>query len=97
MLLPPQNTSAKREWGYATADYFTPDYDLGMPEGNATPTANTDLVNLVRLCHSKRIRLSPTFVMAFSHDPYARISYNAFHIDPAAEKDSPDGRQRCTR
>ena len=53
-LLPPADSFVEREWGYATSNYFAPDYDLGFPEGHASPTPNTDLVALVNACHAAR-------------------------------------------
>src|SRR5262245_63138327 len=43
-LLPPADSFVDREWGYATSNYFAPDFDLGFPDGNSSPTANGDLV-----------------------------------------------------
>ena len=43
-LLPIADSFVEREWGYATSNYFAPDYDLGFPKGNASPTASGDLV-----------------------------------------------------
>src|SRR5258706_6650033 len=37
-LLPLADSFVNREWGYATSNYFAPDYDLGLPEGNSSPT-----------------------------------------------------------
>jgi pullulanase len=42
-LLPPADSFVNREWGYATSNYFAPDFDLGFPDGHASPTSNTDL------------------------------------------------------
>ena len=44
-LLPVADSFVEREWGYATSNYLAPDYDLGFPVGNASPTSNTDLVD----------------------------------------------------
>jgi len=92
-LLPPADTKARREWGYATAHYFASDYDLGFPQGNQSPTATSDLVKLVQLCHSNGVRFFVDIVMAFGHDPYARIAFDAFHMKPSREKDNPDSYQ----
>jgi pullulanase len=47
---------SKRVWGYDTAHFLAPDYELGFPEGNASPTANEDLIALVEACHAHGIR-----------------------------------------
>jgi pullulanase len=64
-LLPLADSFVNREWGYATSNYFAPDHDLGFPRGNSSPTANTDLVRLVQLCHQHGIRFIIDVVMAF--------------------------------
>jgi pullulanase len=80
-LLPPADSFVKREWGYATSNYFAPDYDLGFPEGNASPTSNTDLIHLVALCHDHRIRFFVDVVMAFStRGSVENTNYPDFHI-----------------
>ena len=66
-LLPIADSFVEREWGYATSNYFAPDYDLGFPEGHASPTASGDLVNLVTACHEHGIRFFIDVVMAFAH------------------------------
>ncbi len=92
-LLPPADTRARREWGYATAHYFAPDYDLGFPSGNQSPTATSDLTALVSTCHAMGIRFFTDVVLAFGHDPYVQISYPDFHIQPGDEQDNPDSYQ----
>jgi pullulanase len=91
-LLPPADSFFKREWGYDTAHYLAPDYDLGYPEGNLSPTANRDLAALVSACHRKGIRVFIDAVMAFAHEePYSRIDAPDFCIDdPAGHQDDPD-------
>jgi len=32
-LLPPSDSFFKRTWGYDTANFFAPDFDLGKPDG----------------------------------------------------------------
>jgi 1,4-alpha-glucan branching enzyme len=56
-LLPPTDSFFKREWGYDTAHFLAPDYELGFPEGNASPTANIDLIALVKAYHEQGIRV----------------------------------------
>ena len=46
-LLPPADSRFNREWGYGTSHYLAPDYELGFPEGNLSPTPNRDLAPLV--------------------------------------------------
>lgn len=93
-LLPPADSFFKREWGYGTAHFFAPDYDLGYPEGNASPTANTDLVAFVEACHQKGIRVFADMVLAFGHeDAWEQIDFADFHInDPKDHPDDPDAK-----
>lgn len=93
-LLPPADSFVNREWGYATSNYHAPDFDLGLPEGNTSPTANTDLVALVALCHARGIRFFADVVMAFgTHAPLENVNFPDFHIDPGAHPDDPDANQ----
>jgi pullulanase len=91
-LLPPADSFFKREWGYGTAHYLAPDYELGYPSGNLSPTPNRDLATLVRSCHGQGIRLIADMVMAFGHEePYNHIDAPDFCIDnPENAKDDPD-------
>src|SRR5262249_32513231 len=91
-LLPPADSFFKREWGYDTGHYLAPDYELGYPEGNLSPTANRDLPALVSACHRKGIRVFIDAVMAFAkEEPYNRIDAPDFCIDdPASHQDDPD-------
>ena len=81
-LLPPADTYTDRSfWGYATSNYFAPDFDLGQPIGQATSTATTDFLNLIRGCHLHGIRFIYDAVMAFSHcDAYRMADFLPFHI-----------------
>ncbi len=67
-LLPLADSFFKREWGYDTSHYLSPDYDLGYPEGNLSPTPNQDLARLVGACHRKGIRFFVDTVMAFAKE-----------------------------
>ncbi len=91
-LLPIADSFVDREWGYATSNYFAPDFDLGLPEGNTSPTANTDLASLVAACHAQGIRFIVDTVMAFgTHATMENINFSEFHIDPAsAGTNDPD-------
>ena len=88
-LLPPADTRYNREWGYGTSHYLAPDYELGYPDGNLSPTANRDLATLVGSLHAKNIRFFVDVVMAFAQaEPYDHIDAGDFHIDNP--KDTPD-------
>lgn len=91
-LLPPADSFFKREWGYDTAHFLAPDYELGFPEGNASPTANQDLTALVQACHRHGIRFFIDVVMAFSREEaYQHIDRPGFYIDdPKHHPDDPD-------
>ena len=86
-LLPAADAKPMGEWGYATAHYFAPDFDLG--------TASS-LVKLVEKIHSQNIRLFLDVVMAFGHDPYIHIASKQFHLDPRDEPTNPDSYQSHT-
>lgn len=83
-LLPAADAKPKGEWGYATAHYFSPDYDLGT---------SSELAKLVENIHTKNIRFFTDVVMAFGHDPYVYIAFDQFHISPPDEKTNPDSWQ----
>ena len=89
-LLPPADSFADRKsWGYATSNYFAPDYDLGCAEPGR-PTAVADLLALVRSCHAHGIRFFYDAVMAFSNrDPYRLASYLDYHVHFTNLKDGP--------
>jgi len=91
-LLPPADSFFKREWGYDTSHYLSPDCDLGYPEGNLSPTANQDLARLVDACHRKGIRFLIDAVMAFAkEEPYNHIDAPDFCMDdPRADPNDPD-------
>lgn len=80
-LLPVADSFVDREWGYATSNYFAPDYDLGFPKGHLSPTANADLAELVRLCHQQGLRFFIDVVMAFAtRYGYENINFHDFHV-----------------
>ena len=90
-LLPPADTFVDRSsWGYATSNYFAPDFDLGRPLDPAAPpavndatasSAVSDLLALVRSCHQHGIRFFYDAVMAFAnHDPYRIADFLDFHV-----------------
>ncbi|KAJ5033399.1 uncharacterized protein L3040_008516 [Drepanopeziza brunnea f. sp. 'multigermtubi'] len=88
-LLPAADASPTGQWGYATANYFATDFDLGT---------SSMLVSLVEEIHSQKIRLFTDVVMAFGHDPYIYIAFDQFHIDPrsTAESSNPERWQSHT-
>lgn len=93
-LLPLADSFVNREWGYATSNYFAADFDLGFPDGNSSPTAGTDLVQLVKLCHGRGMRFIIDVVMAFgTRGPMENINFPDFHINAAAEPDDIDANQ----
>jgi pullulanase len=90
-LLPPADSFVSREWGYATSNYFAPDFDLGFPEGHSSPTSNTDLANLVALCHDLGIRFFVDVVMAFStRGSVENTNYPDFHIFATTDPNHQD-------
>lgn len=93
-LLPPADSFFKREWGYDTAHYLAPDFDLGFPDDFSWPTANHDLSALVDACHANGVRFFVDAVMAFArHEPCQSIAFDDFYIaDPNATPDDPDAR-----
>lgn len=99
-LLPPADTYFDRKsWGYATSNYFAPDFDLGRPlnaaSGGDASTAVGDFLNLVRSCHTHGIRFFYDAVMAFGrNEPYRAVNFFDYHVqwgsgDP--EQGSRDG------
>ena len=93
-LLPPADSFFKREWGYDTAHFLAPDYELGFPDGNASPTANKALTDLVQACHRHGIRFFIDVVMAFAREEaYQHIDRPGFYIDdPGHHQDDPDAK-----
>ncbi|MDP9984843.1 1,4-alpha-glucan branching enzyme [Pseudarthrobacter oxydans] len=93
-LLPPADSFVEREWGYATSNYFAPDFHLGFPSANTSPTPNIDLANLVNQCHEHGIRFFADVVMAFgTRAALENVNFHEFHIDPNAEPGDPDVQQ----
>ncbi|MBD1837065.1 alpha amylase [Coleofasciculus sp. FACHB-64] len=80
-LLPPSDSDQTDNWGYGTANYFAADYDLGRPDSQEAPTASTDLINLIKVCHQHGVRFFVDAVMAFSYNnPYRNVNYVEFYI-----------------
>jgi pullulanase len=91
-LLPAQDSFFKRAWGYDTAHFLAPDFELGFPDGNSWPTANLDLAKLVESAHQNGIRFFIDVVMAFARqEAYQAIDFDDFYIeDPFRHQDDPD-------
>jgi pullulanase len=90
-LLPIADSFVEREWGYATSNYFAPDFDLGFPIGNASPTSSLDLVALVNACHALGVRFFIDVVMAFgTRAAMENVNFDEFHIDPGRSPDDPE-------
>jgi 1,4-alpha-glucan branching enzyme len=80
-LLPPADSDDNLYWGYGTANYFAADFDLGRPDSQSAPTASTDLINLIKVCHQKGLRFFYDAVMAFSrHNPYRHVNFLDFYV-----------------
>lgn len=93
-LLPVADSFVEREWGYATSNYFAPDFDLGFPSGNSSPTSNTDLIELITACHARGIRFIIDVVMAFgTRAALENVNFPDFHIDPQLTPHDPDNQQ----
>jgi pullulanase len=92
-LLPVADSKDRREWGYSTAHYFAPDYDLGDSKGYPSPQPSVDLTILINRCHDMGIRFFSDIVMAFGYDPYIYIAYSQFHLRPKDEPNNPDSYQ----
>lgn len=82
-LLPAADARPIGEWGYATANYYATDFDLG---------SSSELVKLVEKIHDQNTRFFTDVVMAFGYEPYVFIDFRQFHLDPNApeEQASPD-------
>jgi pullulanase len=83
-LCPVADAKPTDEWGYATAHYFAPDYDLG---------SSSELAALIETLHGQGIRFIADTVMAFGHDPYGYADFSAFHLRPSLETSNPDAYQ----
>lgn len=80
-LLPPADSDDNLDWGYGTANFFAADFYLGKPDGQAAPTASSDLVALIRACHLHGMRFVCDMVTGFARDnPYRDANYLDFFI-----------------
>ena len=85
---PHDDTKSRQEWGYGTAHYMAPDYQLGY--SNCQSTSVEDLSILVQTCHSLGVRFFTDVVMAFGSDPYVHIAFDQFHLIPSEEMNNDD-------
>jgi pullulanase len=94
-LLPPADSYLdRRSWGYATTNYFAPDFDLGRPLTASASTAVQDLLTLIRTCHARGIRFFYDAVMAFARqDPTRFTNFLDFHVQWDAHDPEQDGRE----
>ena len=91
-VLPPADSFFKRTWGYDTAHFLAPDWELGFPDGQAASTSNADLAALVQSCHRHGIRFFIDVVMAFGrNEAYQWIDFDNFYIaEPVKRPADPD-------
>ena len=91
-LLPPADSFFKRAWGYDTAHFLSPDWEMGLPDDQSASTANRDLADLVQSCHQHGIRFFVDVVMAFArNEAYQWIDFDSFSIaDPGVDPSDPD-------
>jgi pullulanase len=91
-LLPPADSFFKRAWGYDTAHFLAPDWELGFPENQISSTSNADLAALVESCHRHGIRFFIDVVMAFArNEAYKWIDFDDFYIpEPFRHPADPD-------
>jgi pullulanase len=91
-LLPPADSFFKRAWGYDTAHFHAPDWELGFPDDQSASTSNADLAALVQSCHQHNIRFFIDVVMAFArNESYQWIDFDDFYIaNPSANLADPD-------
>lgn len=84
-LNPPADSWVDRQWGYATSNYFSADWDLGRPFGNTWSTATTDLTRLIRGCHAHSIRFIVDMAMGFSNRcPLQNLNFSEFLVRETA-------------
>ncbi|HTQ54943.1 MAG TPA: hypothetical protein VMI94_10810 [Bryobacteraceae bacterium] len=85
-LLPAADSFFKRTWGYDTAHYLAPDWELGFPDGQAAPTSNADLAAVVESCHQHGIRFFIDVVMAFARNEANQwIDFDDFCLEDASQ------------
>jgi pullulanase len=91
-LLPPADSFFKRTWGYDTAHFLSPDWELGFPDGQISSTSNSDMATVVESCHRHGIRFLIDVVMAFGrNEAYQWIEFDNFYItDISKHADDPD-------
>jgi pullulanase len=92
-LLPPADSFTNRTWGYATSNYFAPDFDLGFPVGASGPAALADFTALIQALHRKSIRFFYDAVMAFSTQGSVQlVNYPDFFVQSGTGDPEEDAR-----
>jgi len=93
-LLPPADSSYNRQWDYGTTNYSAPDFEFGLPRTYSFPAPNRDLVTLVRILHTKKMRIFVDTVMGFTKDnPYlATAPDDFFLLNPGDHQNDPDAK-----
>ena len=91
-LLRAADSFFKRTWGYDTAHYRAPDWELGFPDGQAASTSNADLAAVVESCHRHGIRFFIDVVMAFAKNEANQwLDFDHFCLlDAHQAPDDPD-------
>lgn len=92
-LLPPADSFIDREWGYATSNYFAPDFNLGYPKYYSYPEPLFALGKLIKTCHKKGIRFFSDMVTGFANQcPMRNINYLDFFIHEGTGDPEETGR-----
>lgn len=91
-LLPAADSFFRRSWGYDTAHYLAPDWELGFPDGQVASTSNSDLAAVVESCHRHGIRFFIDVVMAFAKNEANQwIDFDDFYLlDAHQTPNDPD-------
>lgn len=90
-LLPPADSEDTWEWGYGSSNPFAADGDLGRVRDGESPTASTDLANLIQTCHQQGLRFFLDLAIAYARaNPYRNINF----LDYFVHWDSGDPEQR---
>jgi pullulanase len=91
-LLPPADSFFKRAWGYDTAHFLSPDWELGFPDGQISSTSTAALARLVESLHQHGVRFFIDAVMAFGRNEADQwADFDDFYIaNPPQTPDDPD-------
>lgn len=80
-LLPLADSDDQLGWGYGSAHYFAPDFDLGGGTAERAPKAVSGLAGLVAACHRQGLRFFADLVMAFARQcPYRSVNFPDFFV-----------------